>query len=62
MIKTFSSLVMVGLIALSISGCSDKKPEVSVNNEVKKAPSSFKNDSAQWQQFKSKKALESLEN
>ena len=33
MIKTFSSLVVAGLIALSISGCSDKEPEVKAIEE-----------------------------
>jgi len=33
MIKTFSSLIVAGLIALSISGCSDKEPEVKAVEE-----------------------------
>ena len=33
MIKTFSSLALAGLIALSISGCSDKEPEVTAVEE-----------------------------
>jgi len=33
MIKTFSSLIVAGLIALSISGCSDKEPQAKAVEE-----------------------------